>query len=88
MYKHGIYEYVTIRCVFELVCTSLLIAYLLRELWDAMFIGYFSVRRYNSVNSFSIVYPVVFNATAYATWHVTNSRLLLCCALITCLIGR
>ena len=34
--------------------------------------------------SFSIAYPVVFNAAACATWHVTNSSLLLCCALISC----
>ena len=59
-YNHDIYECITIWCVFELVRTSLLIAYLLRDLWDAISIGYLSVRRYNSVNSFSIAYPVVF----------------------------
>ena len=60
MYNHGIYECITIWYVFELLLTILLIAYLLRDLWHAIFIGYLSVQRYNSVNSFSIVYPVDF----------------------------
>ena len=81
-YSHGIYECITIWCVFELVRTSLLIDYLLRDLWDAIFIGYLSFQRYNSVDYFSIAYPVVFNAAAYATWYVSNSRLLLCCTLL------
>ena len=34
---HGIYECITVWCVFELLPTSLLIAYLLRDLWDAIF---------------------------------------------------
>ena len=36
-YNHGIYECITVWSVFELLCTSLLIAYLLRDLWDAIF---------------------------------------------------
>ena len=35
---HGMYECITSWCVFELVRTSLLIAYLLGDLWDAIFI--------------------------------------------------
>ena len=69
-YNHGIYElymniwinYIFIIIyefdAFELLRTSLLIAYLLRDLWDAIFVCYLSVQRYNSVSS--IAYPVVF----------------------------
>ena len=46
--------------MFELVRTSLLIAYLVRDLWDAIFIGYLSVRGYNSVNFVSTAYPGFF----------------------------
>ena len=78
---NGIYECITIWCVFELLRTSLLIAYLLRDLWDAISIGYLSVRRYNSVNSFSTAYPVAFQCRCLC--HiVSNSLLLLWCALI------
>ena len=34
---HGIYECIIIWCVLELVRTSLLIAFLLRDLWDEIF---------------------------------------------------
>ena len=35
---------------------------------------YLSVRRYKSVNSFSIAYPVAFQAAVYATWNVSSSN--------------
>ena len=78
----GIYECIKIWCVFKLVRTSLLIAYLLRDLWVAIFIVYLSFRRYNSVDFFSTAYPVVFQCRCLCTWHVLNLLLLLCCALI------
>ena len=80
--NHGIYECITIWCVFELVRTSLLIAVLLRDLWDAIFIVYWSFRRYNGSTSFQLRIQWFSNGAAYATWHVSNLRLLLCCALI------
>ena len=57
--NHGIYECIKIWCVFELIRTRLLIAYLLRDLWDAIFMVYLSFQRYNSVNFFSTVYPML-----------------------------
>ena len=63
------------------VCSNW-IAYLLRDLWDAIFISYVSVRRHYSVNSLSIAHPVVFSCRCFATWHGSNLRLLLCCAFI------
>ena len=66
----------------ELVHTSLLIANLLRDLWDAIFIVYLSFQRYNGSTSFQLRIQWFSNVAAYATWHVSNLCLLLCCAFI------
>ena len=88
-YEHGIYECITVWCVFELLPTSLLIDYLLRDLWDAIF------RLLNGSEIkfgqflFNCVSSGFTNAAVYATWHVASSRLLLWCALLAlCLIVR
>ena len=80
--NHVIYECITIWCVFELVHPSLLIAYLLKDLWDTIFIVYLSFRRHNWSTSFQLHIQWFSNVVAYATCHMSNLRLLLCCALI------
>ena len=79
--------YYNLMCV-RIATTSLLIAYLLRDLWDAIFIGYLLVRRYNSVTSFSIAYPVVFQYRCLCHMACVEFTLVaLVCSHCTCLIG-
>ena len=51
-------------------------------IYPKILLSYLSVQRYNSVNFFQLRIQWFSNATAYATWHVSNSRLLPWCALI------
>ena len=57
---HGIYECITVWCVFELLRTTVYWLPTYWEIYEMQYLGYLSVRRYNSVNSFSIAYTVVF----------------------------
>ena len=87
-YNHGIYECITIWCVFELQRTSLLIAYLSRDLWDTIFIGYLAVRRYNPVNFLSTAYRVVFQCRCLCHMACVEFTLVaLLCSHCTCFIG-
>ena len=79
-YSHGIYKCITIWCVLELVRNGLLIAYLLRDLWDAIFTGYLSFWRYNLVqllfNCISSGFPMALPMT-----HGT-CRIYACCSVV------
>ena len=61
--------------MFELLLTSLLIVYLLRDLWDAILYGLLISLEIQIgqllFNCASSGFP---NATVYATWHVSSSR--------------
>ena len=71
--NHGIYECITIWCVIELLRTSLLIAYLLRDLWDAIFIGYLSIA-YLLVFSMPLLMP-------HGMWRINS-----CCSVVLSLL--
>ena len=83
MYNHGIYECITVWCVVEFLRTSLLIAYLLRDLWDAIL--FYRLLIGSEIQFCQLLFNCVssgfFNAAAYATWHLSNLRLLLWFAL-------
>ena len=77
MHDHCIYECIRVWCVFELVRTSLLIANILRDLWDAIFrllIGLEIQFGQLLFNCLSSGFP---NASAYATFMC---QILACCS--------
>ena len=88
MFNHGIYECITIWWLFELVRTSLLIVYLLGDLWDAIFICYLSVRSYNSSTPFQL--SIHWFSKCRCLCHtacVEFTLVALVCSHCTCLIG-